>query len=103
MTEHSHGCGSPAAGEPSTGVDCAQLIADLWTLLDGECTEETRAKLRRHLEECSGCFRHYGIEQQVKALVARKCGGDKAPPGLRERVLMQISRTTIIHHVLRDQ
>jgi mycothiol system anti-sigma-R factor len=77
-------------------VDCAAVIAEVWTLLDGECTPEIKEKLRRHLEECPGCLRHYGVEERIKALIARKCGGDKVPRGLRERLRVEISRTTII-------
>jgi mycothiol system anti-sigma-R factor len=42
------------------------------------------------------CLRHYGVEERVKTLIARKCGGDKAPDSLRERLRIEISRTTII-------
>ncbi len=76
--------------------ECAAVIAEVWTLLDGECTAETRDKLRQHLEDCPTCLRHYGVEERVKTLIARKCGGDKAPDSLRERLRLEISRTTII-------
>ncbi len=75
---------------------CAEVIAEVWTLLDGECTPETRQKLRKHLEACPGCLKHYGLEERIKLLIATKCQGEKAPEGLRERVRLQISRTTII-------
>ncbi len=42
------------------------MIAEVWTLLDGECTAETRDKLRHHLEECPTCLRQYGVEERVK-------------------------------------
>jgi mycothiol system anti-sigma-R factor len=76
--------------------ECAAVIAEVWTLLDGECTDEIRDKLRHHLEECPTCLRYYGIEDRVKRLIATKCSGEKAPDGLRERLRIQISRTTII-------
>ena len=76
--------------------ECAAVIAEVWTLLDGECTAETRDKLRHHLEECPACLRHYGVEERVKRLIAAKCSGEKAPQGLRERLRIEISRTTII-------
>jgi mycothiol system anti-sigma-R factor len=76
--------------------ECASVIAEVWTLLDGECTTETRDKLRHHLEECPTCLRQYGLEERVKRLIATKCSGDKAPDSLRARVLIEISRTTII-------
>ena len=76
--------------------ECAAVIAEVWTLLDGECTAERDEKLRHHLEECPGCLRHYGVEERIKSLIAAKCGGDKAPEGLRQRLILEISRTTII-------
>jgi mycothiol system anti-sigma-R factor len=76
--------------------ECAAVIAEVWTLLDGECTIETRDKLRHHLEECPGCLRQYGVEERVKRLIAVKCSGDKVPDALRQRLRIQISRTTII-------
>ena len=59
--------------------ECAAVIAEVWTLLDGECTAETRDKLRHHLEECPTCLRHYGVEERIKTLIATKCSGEKAP------------------------
>ena len=76
--------------------ECAAVIAEVWTLLDAECTTETRDKLRHHLEECPTCLRQYGVEERVKRLIATKCSGDKAPDALRQRLRIQISRTTII-------
>ena len=76
--------------------ECAAVIAEVWTLLDGECTTETRDKLRFHLEECPTCLRQYGIEERVKALIATKCSGEKAPEGLRARLKLESSRTTIV-------
>ena len=76
--------------------ECAAIIAEVWILLDAECTGETRDKLRQHLEECPTCLRHYGIEEKIKTLIATKCSGEHAPEGLRERLRIEISRTTII-------
>jgi mycothiol system anti-sigma-R factor len=76
--------------------ECAAVIAEVWTLLDGECTAETRDKLRDHLEACPACLRHYGVEERIKQLIAAKCSGEKAPEWLRARLRVEISRTTII-------
>ena len=73
-------------------ADCDAVMAEVWTLLDGECTPETRDKLRHHLETCPGCLRHYGVEERIKQLIAVKCGGEKAPEGLRQRLLLEIRR-----------
>lgn len=76
--------------------DCVELITEVSRLLDGECTPEIREKLRKHLEECPPCFQLYGLEERIKSLIATKCRGEKAPEGLRERLRIEISRTTII-------
>lgn len=95
MSEISPGDAS-AAATPQMKAECAELIAEVWTLLDGECTPETRQKLKQHLDECPPCLRIFGIEEQFKALIATKCSGDRAPEGLRERLRLEIRRTTII-------
>ncbi len=77
-------------------IGCAQVIAEVWTLLDGECTPESREQLRRHLEACPGCFKHYGLEERIKSLIADKCSGERAPEGFKERLRLEIRRTTII-------
>ncbi|KZS61805.1 MAG: mycothiol system anti-sigma-R factor [Mycobacterium pseudokansasii] len=87
---------SPDREDSHGYVGCAEVIAEVWTLLDGECTAETRQKLRQHLEDCPGCLKHYGLEERIKLLIATKCKGEKAPEGLRERVRLEIRRTTII-------
>jgi mycothiol system anti-sigma-R factor len=71
----------------------------VWTLLDGEVTDDSRDRLRHHLEQCPACLRHYGVEERIKALIASKCSGERAPSYLVERVRMQISRTTIIRRI----
>jgi mycothiol system anti-sigma-R factor len=76
--------------------ECAEVIAEVWTLLDGECTAESKDRLRQHLGDCPTCLRHYGVEERVKNLIATKCRGEKAPEGLRARLSVAISRTAII-------
>ncbi|WP_343572511.1 mycothiol system anti-sigma-R factor [Mycobacterium sp.] len=88
---------SEFSAEPPTKAECAEVLAEVWTLLDGECSAETQAKLRQHLEDCPACFQFYGLEERIKLLISTKCQGEHAPEGLRERLRVEISRTTIIH------
>ena len=69
---------------------------EVWALLDGEVTDDERERLRRHLDHCPACLRHYGVEERIKKLIAAKCSGERAPSYLVERVRLQITRTTII-------
>jgi mycothiol system anti-sigma-R factor len=79
-----------SCGEPHE-TDCREVIAEVYFYLDLECTDERRDVIREHLDECHPCLREYGIEQQVKALVARCCGRESAPTELRQRLLAQLA------------
>jgi len=77
-------------------LDCSAVIADVYLLLDSECDERSRARLQRHLDDCGTCLETYGIEEKIKSLLSRKCGGEHAPEGLRERLMVEIRRTVVI-------
>ena len=82
--------------DPDPGhTDCAVVIREVWALLDGEVDDDERERLRRHLDQCPACLRHYGVEERIKSLIAKKCSGEKAPSYLVERVRIQISQTII--------
>ena len=40
---------------------------------------------------CGPCIEAYGIEEKIKGLLSRKCGGEHAPEGLRERLKLEIA------------
>jgi len=67
-------------------ADCSEVLAAVWLYLDQECDCERRELLQHHLDECGPCLEQYGIEEQLKALLARKCGGEQAPVELRQRL-----------------
>jgi mycothiol system anti-sigma-R factor len=73
-------CGNPHE------TDCSEVLAEVWLYLDHECECERRELLRKHLDECGPCLSRYGLEEQLKELLARKCGGEHAPETLRRRL-----------------
>jgi mycothiol system anti-sigma-R factor len=75
-----------SCGDPHE-TDCRDVLAEVYLYLDLECADERRGVIRQHLDECTPCLREYGIEQEVKALVARCCGGEHAPSELKLRLL----------------
>lgn len=81
--------GSPVAGVGGDGL-CADVVADVWRFLDDELDPERRAAVQRHLDECSPCLEEAGIDSKLKALLARKCGGDHAPEQLRQRIVTKL-------------
>ncbi len=74
-------CGEAA----SHHLDCGSALRDLYGYLDGEITEERRAGIRVHIEECGPCLEAFDFEVELRQLVARTCQCD-APDALRERV-----------------
>lgn len=80
-------------------LDCSAVIADVWLFLDNECDEATRARLQRHMTGCTACLSTYGIEEQLKVLLGRKCGGEHAPEGLRQRLSVEIRRSVTITRI----
>jgi len=80
-------------------LDCSAVIADVWLMLDGECDDTTRERLQHHLDTCGSCLEAYGIEEKVKSLLSRKCGGERAPDTLRDRLKIEIRRTVVIQQL----
>ena len=70
---------------------CDDVLSHVFEFLDHETDDARREVIAEHLEECSPCLRQFGIEQEFKALVRRRCGGDVPPPGLRERIKLQLT------------
>ena len=79
-------------------VDCGDVIEAVYLYLDGELDADSLDHIRQHLDECSPCLREYGIEREVKVLIARSCS-EVAPPALRSSVVEQIRivRTEMTH------
>ena len=87
---------SDAHDEYELELDCSAVIADIWLVLDNECDQDSRARLQHHLDTCPSCLAAYGIEEQIKRLLSRKCRGEKAPAGLRQRLSVEFRRTVIV-------
>ncbi|MGH3873225.1 MAG: mycothiol system anti-sigma-R factor [Pseudonocardiaceae bacterium] len=78
-----------SCGDPHE-TDCSEVLAELWLFLDNECDRERRRLLQRHLDECGPCLAEFGLDEHLKTLLARKCGGDHAPDALKQRLRQSI-------------
>ena len=78
-----------SCGKPHE-TPCSEVLAGLYTYLDGEVDEHTSGDIRQHLDECGPCLREFGLEEAVKRLVATHCGCDPVPTELRSKVLVRI-------------
>jgi mycothiol system anti-sigma-R factor len=83
-----------SCGEPHE-TDCGEVLADVFLYLDEEMDTDARDRIRVHLDECSPCLRKFGIEREVRALVARCCGNETAPETLRKRVRLRLQTVVL--------
>jgi mycothiol system anti-sigma-R factor len=66
-------------------VDCKETLHRLYIYLDGELTDERRAEIKRHLDECPPCYEAFDFEADLRIVIAQRCK-DRVPDTLRERV-----------------
>ncbi len=71
--------------------DCAHVLERVWEFLDNELDSATGDAIRHHLAMCEPCLDRFDVEQAVKSLVHRRCGGDAAPAYLRASIVTRIS------------
>jgi mycothiol system anti-sigma-R factor len=82
------------------GLDCDEALRDVFRYLDEETDPAERAKIRAHLETCGPCFEQFGTSADFKSLIARRCGGERAPEALRMRIRAQLTKVTLeVGHV----
>ena len=78
-----------SCGKPHE-VPCSEVLARVYSYLDGEIEDKSFAQIQQHLDECGPCLREFGLEEAVKRLVQKCCGSEAAPSGLRSKVLVRI-------------
>jgi mycothiol system anti-sigma-R factor len=91
MSDDAQGPDIEGRGEPIEINSCDDVLSHVFEFLDHETDDHRRAVIAEHLEDCSPCLRQFGIEQEFKALVRRRCGGDPPPVGLRDRIKVQLT------------
>jgi len=80
---------------PDGDAECDEVLEDVYVFLDNECDGRHRARIQQHLDDCSPCLARFGLEADLKKLLARKCGGELAPPALRETVRVRIREIVV--------
>ena len=82
---------TPEVPSKPTDAQCESVLARVYEFLDNEVDTATGDEIRAHLSECEPCLDRFDVEQAVKSLVKRCCGGDKAPAHLRVSIMSSIS------------
>jgi mycothiol system anti-sigma-R factor len=71
-------------------LNCQETRREIERYVDGECMKELTVELEAHLSDCEDCLDHVEFKRHVKYLVREKCGGDRLPEGLAERIRERI-------------
>lgn len=87
----STGVGGDSTSDCSDGAtNCREVLEQVYLYLDGEMGPLDHDTVRHHLDDCSPCLREFGVEQVVKTLVSRCCGGDVPSPEMRVALLERL-------------
>lgn len=74
-----------------TGMDCREIVTQLYTFLDGQLTDDRRAVIEQHLDDCSHCDDMVDFEAELRKVIAQKCR-EQVPDELRARVADALRR-----------
>ena len=67
---------------------CKHTLERAYLILDGETISvEERIRIETHLHDCGPCFERYGIEVEVKKVIARLQGASHCPAELKNRIM----------------
>lgn len=82
------GNGRHEAGGPVAMIPCEEALTRLYDYLDGELDHVPTEEVRLHFEVCKRCYPHLRLEEAFKEALQRAAEGcDRAPPGLRQRIM----------------
>jgi mycothiol system anti-sigma-R factor len=71
--------------------DCEHVLERVYEFLDNEIDAASGDAIRHHLAMCEPCLERFDVEEAVKSLVHRRCGGDVAPSYLRAKIVSQLT------------
>jgi len=71
---------------------CTEAVHLLYHFLDGELTDERRALIQHHLDDCPPCYEAYDFEAELRGVIAHRCR-EQVPEALRQRIADAIGHT----------
>ena len=71
--------------------DCNETLREIYEYLDGELTNDEKARLRHHLEECQPCFEAFDFEAELREVIRKRCT-ESVPNSLRDKVRLALEQ-----------
>ncbi len=88
MADHAH-------HEPT---NCEEALAEVYTYLDGELTDEKRQLIAAHLEGCNPCVEVFDFEAELRMVISTRAKTDDCPEALRLRIAEKITYLSTTLH-----
>lgn len=85
MADHDH--------DHDHAARCEEALAELYTFLDGELTEDRRGFIRQHLDDCNPCLEAFDFEAELRLVIKHRCT-EEVPESLRARIAGQLAEMT---------
>lgn len=82
-----NGTERPGPEEGPEMIPCEEALARLYEYLDGELEAASREEVELHFRICARCYPHLKLETNYRDALRRALEGQRAPPGLRTRIL----------------
>jgi len=72
-------------------LTCREAVTALYEYLDGALDPASHEQVKAHFDTCRRCYPHLRLEESFRAAVQRACGGESAPPELKDRLRALLS------------
>lgn len=82
-----HDHDAPLGGTP----DCERALAEVYSFLDQELTEDLRDQIAAHLESCNPCFEAFDFEAELRMVISTRTHSVEVPDTLRIRIEEQMT------------
>lgn len=76
-------------------IPCTEILTAMLLVIDNEPSAIEQSLVIHHLEECPPCQQEFNTSALVKALIARSCLSEPAPPAFHAQVWTQITQIQV--------
>lgn len=70
---------------------CNDALEELHEFLHGELTDEKRAAIKAHLDDCEPCLDKFDFEHDLREMLKQRCR-DQVPQEMRDRIARLINQ-----------